>query len=193
MDIRVTPTELEGVLIVDTDFFRDERGFFIESYHRQRYREHGIDAEFVQDNHSRSKRGVLRGIHYQDMRAPMGKLVRCLAGAILDVAVDLREGSPTFGKSVTVELTEENARQLWVPPGFGHAFVTLSDSADVFYKCSGIYAPETEGSVAWNDPELAIAWPVQEPILSAKDARAPSFAAYRSAPAFRWGAGGAGA
>ena len=167
---------------------RDERGFFFESYQQQRYREHGIGDDFVQDNHSRSGRGVLRGIHYQDLSAPMSKLVRCTAGRILDVAVDLRAGSPTFGRWVSEELTADNMLQLFVPVGFGHAFLTLTDTADVEYKCGGYYAPSAEGGVAWNDPQIGIQWPITQPILSAKDQRAQSLAQYAAHPAFRYGA-----
>lgn len=186
MDITVTRSRLEGVLLVDTDFFRDERGFFIENYHRERFREHGLTAEFVQDNHSRSGKGVLRGMHYQDMTAPMGKLVRCTVGAVLDVAVDLRVGSPTFGEWVAEELSEENMRQLYCPPGFAHGFLTLSDTADVQYKCTGLYTPSSEGSVVWNDPEIGIQWPSATPVLSKKDSAAPSLAEYRVHPAFTY-------
>lgn len=184
MAMRVSQTELEGVLLIEPDIFRDERGFFLESYQRRRYAEHGIPCEFVQDNHSLSGRGVLRGVHYQDLSAPMDKLVRCSRGAILDVAVDLRAGSPTFGRWVAVELSDENARQLFVPVGFGHAFLTLSEQAEVQYKCSGYYAPAAEGAIRWDDPELAIAWPLEQPIVSGKDQAAQSFAAYRDRPAF---------
>lgn len=187
MDIRIVKTKLEGAVVIETDYFRDERGFFIEAYHKQRFEEHGLRYDFVQDNHSRSARGVLRGLHYQDMTAPMGKLVRCTLGAIWDVAVDLRAGSPTFGQWEAVELTEENMLQFMVPPGFGHGFVTLSPSADVQYKCSGHYAPAAEGSVAWNDPGLAIAWPIADPILSQRDQQAMSLSEYLRDPAFRWG------
>lgn len=186
MDITVTRCRLEGILLVDTDFFRDERGFFIESYHRKRFQDHGLTDDFVQDNHSRSAKGVLRGMHYQDMTAPMGKLVRCTAGAILDVAVDLRVGSPTFGEWVSEKLTEENMRQLYCPPGFAHGFLTLSDSADVQYKCTGFYTPSAEGSVAWNDTEIGIRWPNESPQVSRKDAAAPSLADYRRNPAFSY-------
>ena len=186
MDITVTRCRLEGVLLVDTDFFRDERGFFIENYHRRRFQEHGLTEDFVQDNHSRSSKDVLRGMHYQDMTAPMGKLVRCTAGAILDVAVDLRVGSPTFGEWISEELTEENMRQLYCPPGFAHGFLTLSESADVQYKCTGFYTPSAEGSVAWNDPEVGVRWPTGSPQLSNKDAAAPSLADYRRDPAFTY-------
>jgi dTDP-4-dehydrorhamnose 3,5-epimerase len=173
------------VVVLEPDVHRDGRGFFLESYHRQRYLEHGIRDEFVQDNHSRSAQGVLRGIHYQDMTAPMSKLVRCTAGSILDVAVDLRLGSPTFGRWVAEELTAENMHQVFVPVGFGHAFLTLSESADVEYKCGGYYAPAAEGSVAWNDPEIGITWPIDSPALSDKDRRATTLAEYSKHPAFR--------
>ncbi|MFZ0214554.1 MAG: dTDP-4-dehydrorhamnose 3,5-epimerase [Candidatus Dormiibacterota bacterium] len=187
MDITVTRSRLEGVLLVDTDFFRDERGFFIENYHRERFVEHGLTAEFVQDNHSRSSKGVLRGMHYQDMTAPMGKLVRCTIGAIVDVAIDLRVGSPTFGEWIAEELTEENMRQLYCPPGFAHGFLTLSASADVQYKCTGYYTPAAEGSIAWNDSEVAVEWPQDVvPQLSKKDSQAPSLAEYRTHPAFNY-------
>ncbi|HMO58952.1 MAG TPA: dTDP-4-dehydrorhamnose 3,5-epimerase [Roseiflexaceae bacterium] len=184
MGIRVIETDLSGVLLIETDYFRDERGFFIESYHRRRYVEHGIDCEFVQDNHSRSAAGVLRGIHYQDTSAPMDKLVRCTAGAILDVAVDLRVSSPTFGRWVAVELSAENMRQLLVPVGFGHAFLTLSQFAEVQYRCSGYYTPSAEGNIRWDDPDLAIEWPVREPQLSNRDRHAPSLKDYLQHPAF---------
>lgn len=187
MDIHVTKTKLDGVVVIDTDFFRDERGFFIEAYHKQRYAEHGLDYEFVQDNHSRSAKGVLRGFHYQDMTAPMGKLVRCTVGAVLDVAVDLRVGSPTFGQWVGVELSADNMRQVMVPDGFGHAFVTLSDFAEVHYKCTGYYTPPSEGTVAWNDPDVGVDWPIKEPILSGRDQNGMSLKQYLEHPAFRYG------
>lgn len=185
MEIRAIPTALDGVVIVETAFVHDERGFFIETYHRQNYAEHGLVGEFVQDNHSCSAKGVLRGIHYQDMTAPMIKFVRCTAGALLDVAVDLRVGSPTFGQSVMVELTAANKKQLWVPVGFGHAFVALEDGTEIQYKCSGYYAPASEGAIAWNDPDLAIDWPIADPILSRRDAGAMSLRQYLENPAFR--------
>lgn len=170
--------------MVDTDYFQDERGFFIESWVKRDYEAAGLDLDFVQDNHSRSERHVLRGLHYQDASAPMGKLVRCTVGAIMDVAVDLRVGSPTFGRWTAVELGEDDKRQLWVPPGFAHGFLTLSEVADVQYKCSGYYTPEAEGALRWNDADVGIRWPVAEPILSRKDADAPTFAEYQLNPAF---------
>lgn len=184
MEITVTPTALDGVVIIDTDYFRDERGFFIEYYHRERFAAAGIAEEFVQDNHSRSVAGVLRGIHYQDMSAPMGKLVRCIEGAIFDVAVDLRIGSATFGRWVGVELSAQNMRQVYVPPGFGHAFATLAEAAQVQYKCTGYYAPNAEGTVLWNDPDLAIQWPLHQPVLSGRDAQGMTLRQYHARPAF---------
>ena len=186
MDIHVTKTKLDGVVFIDTDFFRDERGFFIEVWHKQRYAEAGLDYDFVQDNHSRSAKKVLRGLHYQDMTAPMGKLVRCTEGAVLDVAVDLRVGAPTFGQWVGVELTADNMRQIMVPPGYGHAFLTLSEFAEVHYKCTGLYTPSSEGGVRWDDPDVAVDWPFRDPILSARDQQSPSLADYLNAPAFRY-------
>ena len=174
------------MLLIEPEVHRDQRGFFLESYHKRRFAELGIRDEFVQDNHSRSVQGVLRGIHYQDRSAPMAKLVRCTVGRILDVAVDLRAGSPTFGRWWAVELTAENLRQVLVPVGFGHAFLTLSEVAEVQYKCGGFYAPAAEGSIIWNDPEIAIDWPIAQPIVSAKDGGAPSFGAYAKNPAFSY-------
>ena len=187
MDIHVIPTKLDGVVIVETDFVRDERGFFIESYHKQRYAAHGLDAEFVQDNHSQSRCGVLRGIHYQDMSAPMAKLVRCTAGRILDVAVDLRAGSPTFAQFVAIELSAENMRQVYVPVGFGHAFLVLSDTADVQYRCTNYYTPPAEVCVAWNDPDIGIPWPLASaPTLSPRDAKGMTLREYLRNPTFRY-------
>jgi dTDP-4-dehydrorhamnose 3,5-epimerase len=189
MGVNFVATEIPEVLVVQPDVLRDERGFFTESYNARAWAEHGIVVTFVQDNHSRSAANVVRGLHYQDGRAPMGKLVRCTRGAILDVAVDLRAGSPTFGRHVARELNEENMLQLWVPEGFGHGFASLVEGSEVQYKCTNYYAPETEGAVRWDDPELAISWPFGDPTISAKDERAMSFADYRAAPAFSFVAG----
>ncbi|MCC6382464.1 MAG: dTDP-4-dehydrorhamnose 3,5-epimerase [Dehalococcoidia bacterium] len=186
--MRVTKTDLDQVLVVESEVYRDERGFFLEAYHRRDYAEAGIACEFVQENHSRSGRDVLRGIHYQDLTAPMAKLVRCTAGAILDVAVDLRLGSPTFARWVGVELTAGNARQLFVPVGFGHAFLVLGEAAEVQYRCSGYYAPAAEGAIRWDEGEIGIRWPIANPILSARDQVAMTLARYCQAPAFRYGA-----
>lgn len=173
--MKVTPTALSGVLIFEPRVFGDSRGFFLESFNRKTFRETtGLDVDFVQDNHSRSAGGVLRGLHYQ-IRQPQGKLVRVVRGAVFDVSVDLRRSSPTFGQWAGVELTEDNHRQLWVPPGFAHGFYVLTDSADFLYKTTDYYFPEHERSLLWNDPAIAISWPIAEgtdPIISAKDASA---------------------
>ena len=165
-------TAIPGVVRVEPTVHRDERGFFVETYHEPRYRENGIPERFVQDNHSRSVRGILRGLHAQSPHA-QGKLVRCVEGAVWDVAVDARKGSPTYGQHVGCELTDENFRQLYVPPGLLHGFCVLSETAQVEYKCSAVYDPSADFSVRWNDPELAIPWPIEEPILSEKDRNAP--------------------
>jgi dTDP-4-dehydrorhamnose 3,5-epimerase len=186
MDIRVIRTKLDGVVIIETGFARDERGFFLESYHRRNYAAHGIGGGFVQDNHSRSSINVLRGLHYQDMTAPQAKMVRCIVGAIWDVAVDLRVGSPSFGQWVGVELTAENMWQIYVPIGFAHGFVARTESAEILYKCTDYYTPSAEGSIAWDDPDLGIAWPVNEPILSQRDRNAMSLRNYLMNPAFHY-------
>jgi dTDP-4-dehydrorhamnose 3,5-epimerase len=167
--MKVLSTAIPGVLVVEPAVYRDPRGFFLETFSATRYADAGIPGTFVQDNHSRSSRGVLRGFHFQVAR-PQGKLVRCVRGAIWDVAADIRRGSPTFARWVGVELTEENHRQLWIPQGFAHAFCVLSEVADVEYKCTEYYVAGDEGGIVWNDPTLAVTWPVTEPTLSAKDA-----------------------
>jgi dTDP-4-dehydrorhamnose 3,5-epimerase len=168
--MQVIPTDIPDVLILEPKVFGDDRGFFMESFNRRAFAEQtGLDLDFVQDNHSRSVKHVLRGLHYQ-IQQPQGKLVRVAVGSILDVAVDLRKGSPTFGRWASCELSAENKRQLWVPPGFAHGFLVLSDSADVLYKATDYYAPQYERSLLWNDPEVGIPWPLTaDPILSAKD------------------------
>ena len=179
--MQVTPTAIEGVLVIEPRVFGDARGFFMESYNRQAFAAaSGLDIDFVQDNHSRSRQGVLRGLHYQ-IKQPQGKLVRVTQGAVFDVAVDLRRSSPTFGRWVGVELTAENHRQLWVPAGMAHGFVVLSDSADFLYKATDFYAPQHERGIAWNDPAIGIAWPlaahgIVQPLLSDKDRAAPPLA-----------------
>jgi dTDP-4-dehydrorhamnose 3,5-epimerase len=175
--MKVTPTPLPEVLLIEPDVFGDERGFFMESFNARRFRDAtGVDADFVQDNHSRSVRGVLRGIHYQVVR-PQGKLVRVAAGRVFDIAVDLRRSSPRFGRAYGVELSDRDHRQLWIPPGFGHAFLVLSDSADFIYKTTEYWYREHDRSLRWNDPALAIEWPLQgEPLLAARDAAAPLLA-----------------
>ncbi|MBZ4332867.1 dTDP-4-dehydrorhamnose 3,5-epimerase [Corallococcus interemptor] len=170
--MKVTPLAIPDVLLIEPKVFGDDRGFFLESFHAKRYADVGVVGPFVQDNLSRSVKGTLRGLHFQEPNA-QGKLVQCLAGAVWDVAVDIRKGSPTFGRWVAAELTGENKHQLWVPAGFAHGFCVVSDSADFFYKCTALYSPESERSVVWNDPDLAIPWPVKEPLLSPKDQRAP--------------------
>ncbi|MCX8073791.1 MAG: dTDP-4-dehydrorhamnose 3,5-epimerase [Candidatus Binatia bacterium] len=166
--MRLVETELPGVVIVEPEVHRDERGFFLETFHGEKYAKHGLPRVFVQDNHSRSVRGTVRGLHAQ-LRRPQGKLVRVIAGAVWDVAVDIRRGSPWFGRWTAVTLSAENFRQLYVPPGFAHGFCVLSDAAEVEYKCTDYYDPEGELRLAWNDPELAIPWPVRDPVLSEKD------------------------
>jgi dTDP-4-dehydrorhamnose 3,5-epimerase len=185
----ITPTRLEDVLLVRIDYFRDERGFFIENWTRRAFKDAGLDVDFVQDNHSRSGGGVLRGMHYQDMSAPTGKLVRCTVGHIFDVAVDLRVGSPTFGQWVGCELTEDNLEQLWVPPGFAHGFEVLSESADVHYKQTGYYTPAAEGTLAWNDSDVGVTWPVADPQVSERDSRGMSLDQYLRRSAFTFPAG----
>jgi dTDP-4-dehydrorhamnose 3,5-epimerase len=172
------PSDLPEVLILEPKVFEDDRGFFMESHNRKRFAElTGCDVEFVQDNHSRSARGVLRGLHYQLPPSPQGKLVRVVVGEIFDVAVDVRRSSPNFGRWTGVILSAQNRRQLWVPEGFAHGFLTLSDAAEVLYKATGYYTPQAERAIAWNDPEIGIAWPdAGEPLLAAKDAAAPLLA-----------------
>jgi len=169
--LNVIETSLPGVRVLEPKVMADDRGFFMETYHAARFHDLGIDANFVQDNHSRSARGVLRGLHYQEPH-PQGKLLRCTKGALFDVAVDIRVGSPHFGKWVAAELTEANNRMLWVPPGFAHGFCALTDDADLVYKCTAFYDAESDRSILWNDPDIAIAWPIGKPLLSAKDAGA---------------------
>lgn len=165
-------TPLSGVTVVEPTVFGDARGFFMETYHEPRFAEAGIRARFVQDNHSGSVRNTVRGLHYQ-IEHPQGKLVRCILGEIFDVAVDLRRGSPTFGKWHGTALTAENRLQLWVPPGFAHGFAVTSERAEVIYKCTDIYFPDGERSLRWDDPRVDIDWPVIDPLLSGKDVAAP--------------------
>jgi dTDP-4-dehydrorhamnose 3,5-epimerase len=185
MKTRITETPLSGLLVVDIEYFQDERGFFVESWNKKDFAAAGIHADFVQDSHSASRYGVLRGLHYQDMRAPMGKLVRCTVGQILDVAVDLRADSPTYGKFFSIELTDKNKTLLWVPVGFAHGFATMSEYCEVQYKQTDFYSPESEGGIAWNDADIGIAWPYTDPVLSGRDQRLKSFIEYRKNPAFR--------
>ena len=170
--MRATPLDHPEVLLIEPDVFPDPRGFFMETFHSIKYAEHGLPAVFLQDNHSRSSRGVLRGLHYQ-LKNPQGKLVRVVSGEVFDVAVDIRRGSPWFGKWVGAILSEENHRQMYVPPGFAHGFCTLSEHADFLYKCTDLYAPGDEYGIAWDDPEIAIEWPEMDYLISDKDLANP--------------------
>lgn len=176
-------TTLPNVLIVEPTIFPDDRGHFFESYHRDKFAKHGIDLPFVQDNHSHSSRGTLRGLHYQQPHS-QGKLVRVISGEIFDVAVDIRVGSPTFKEWVGVILSSQNNFQLWVPPGFAHGFCVMSDTADVIYKCTDVYAPECEQSIIWDDPTIGIEWPIEAPKLSSKDLNAPLLSSTLLLPEF---------
>jgi dTDP-4-dehydrorhamnose 3,5-epimerase len=169
--MKIYSTEIKEVLIIEPKLFKDERGFFMETFRADTLKAHGVDYNFVQDNHSGSKKNILRGLHYQ-IRQPQGKLIRVVAGEIFDVAVDLRKSSKTFGKWVGIVLSAENKKMLWIPPGFGHGFYVLSDWAEVLYKTTDYYAPEYVRSIIWNDPDINIKWPIPdglEPILSEKD------------------------
>ncbi len=172
--MNLTTTSIPGVVILAPDVFGDNRGFFMESWNKKKMEEAGLFYDFVQDNHSSSTvKGTLRGIHFQKGAMCQAKLVRCTKGAVLDVAVDLRKASPTYKKWIAVELSAENKKQLMIPRGFGHGFVTLTDQVEVMYKTDNYYAPESEGGIRWNDPELGIEWGVDEPILSLKDTENP--------------------
>ncbi len=170
--MKFTPLEIPDVVLIEPDVHKDERGFFLESWHARKFAEGGIDVQFVQDNHSRSVRDTLRGLHAQVER-PQGKLLRVVDGAIWDVAVDIRPGSSDFGRWVSAHLSAENFHQLWVPPGFAHGFCVMSERADVQYKCTTPYDPEDEIAVRWDDPAIGIPWPCESPILSARDRAAP--------------------
>ncbi len=173
--MQVTPTDLEGVMLLEPEVYGDQRGFFLEYFNQPRFRTHGLDLSFVQFNHSRSARGVLRGLHYQ-LRQPQGKLVQVVSGEVFDVAVDVRRGSPSFGRWVGEVLSDSNHRQLYVPAGFAHGFCVLSESADFIYLCTDIYRPDDEYGIAWDDPELNIAWPGEQFSLSQKDQAWPRLA-----------------
>ena len=175
----VIETKIKDCVIIEPQVFGDSRGFFLETFQAQRYTDLvGIDYPFVQDNHSRSSKGVLRGLHFQKTK-PQGKLVRVVKGSVYDVAVDLRERSSTFGQFESIILSEENKKQFWVPPGFAHGFLVLSDYADFEYKCTDYYDPLDEGSILWNDPDLSIPWPINNPILSIKDSNANKLANFK--------------
>ena len=175
--MQIIDTKLDEVKIIEPTVFGDDRGFFLESFNSKQFEAHGLPTRFVQDNHSRSQQGVLRGLHYQ-IKNPQGKLVRVTRGEVFDVAVDMRESSPQFGQWVGVTISESNRRQLWVPPGYAHGFLVLSKTADFQYKCTDFYAPEHERSLLWNDSRLGVHWPIpsdETPLLADKDAAASSF------------------
>jgi dTDP-4-dehydrorhamnose 3,5-epimerase len=176
--VKIIQTEISDVILIEPQVFGDERGFFFESYNHQKFTEKtGLNIQFIQDNHSKSKQNVLRGLHYQ-IQQPQGKLVRSVVGSIFDVAVDIRKSSPTLGQWVGYELSAENKRQLWIPPGFAHGFVVLSEEAEVLYKTTDYYLPQGDRTILWNDPDLAIDWQINTtPILSAKDQGGKPFAA----------------
>ena len=169
MSFEFKKLEIRDVILIKPNIFEDERGFFMETYKKEEFEKAGITGEFVQDNHSRSKRGVLRGLHFQREPYAQAKIVRCIKGEIYDVAVDLRRGSPTFGKYVGVILSEENKHQVYIPRGFAHGFLVLSEVAEVIYKVDNLYAPKYEGGLVWNDPDINVKWPNDNPVLSEKD------------------------
>ena len=177
--MKILETALPGVLVIEPRVFRDDRGFFLESFNADRFAQHGLPTVFRQDNHSHSMKGVLRGLHYQ-LRRPQGKLVSVIRGRVFDVAVDIRRGSPTFGEWYGTVLTEEDPRYLWIPPGFAHGFCTLSDVADFVYKCTEVYVGEDDRGVLWSDPSIGIQWPISNPVLSEKDQRMPTLSAVRT-------------
>jgi len=183
--LRFEPTDLPGVIVVEPDVHRDPRGFFLETYHSEKYLAGGIAGPFVQDNHSASVGGTVRGLHLQ-LHRPQGKLIRAVQGEIFDVAVDVRVGSPTFGRWVGVKLSADEFRQCYIPPGFAHGFCVVSPTAQVEYKCTDLYDPGHELGIAWNDPQIGIAWPVDAPLLSPRDqAQPPLMALTESLPAYR--------
>lgn len=178
--MKVTKTKIGGLLVIEPDIFGDERGFFVETYNKERYQENGIDVEFVQDNLSKSSKGVLRGLHFQKKPYAQGKLVQVIKGSVLDVAVDIRHGSETFGEWVSVKLTEKNKKQFWIPAGFAHGFVSLEDNTIFSYKCTNVYNKESEGAIKWDDAHLDIDWQLNqygivEPIVSEKDQKNIAF------------------
>lgn len=181
--MKVTATDIPGLLVLEPSVFADSRGFFLETFHVTKYAEVGLPKNFVQDNWSRSAKDTLRGLHFQEPHA-QGKLVWVVRGAVWDVAVDIRRGSPTYGKWFGMELSDANRKQLWVPPGFAHGFCVTSETADFMYKCTALYSPESERSLLWNDPELNIAWPTTAPLLSKKDAVAPTLKASPVLPTY---------
>jgi dTDP-4-dehydrorhamnose 3,5-epimerase len=181
--LNIRQTSLPGVLLIEPEVRGDDRGFFMETYRLDAFRAAGISATFVQDNHSRSARGVLRGLHYQEPNA-QGKLVRCTRGAIFDVAVDIRRGSPTFSKWFGIELSDANKLMLWVPPGFAHGFCAMEEGSDLVYKCTTLYDLSSDRAILWNDPEIGIEWPIGEPVLSVKDKKAPRLSEATALPIY---------
>ena len=173
MPLKITPMSIPEVLLIEPQVFGDHRGFFLETFHQQKYPAAGLDRTFVQDNHSHSARGILRGLHYQ-LKNPQGKLVYAVRGEIFDVAVDIRRGSPTYAQWVGAVLSDQNHRQLFVPEGFAHGFCVLSETADVLYKCTALYEPDDDRGILWSDPAVTIDWPISTPTLSEKDAHAPT-------------------
>jgi dTDP-4-dehydrorhamnose 3,5-epimerase len=185
---KLLQANIPDVKIIQLQVFKDDRGFFTETFNEQDFKQLNLPTRFVQDNHSQSVKHVLRGFHYQGLKAPQGKLVRCTRGRILDVAVDIRVGSPTYGQCVAQELSEENMIQMYIPAGFGHAFLTLSNRADVQYKCTHLYSPESEGNILWNDSDIGFDWGVDDPIVSPRDSQAQTLAEYSQDPAFTFSA-----
>jgi dTDP-4-dehydrorhamnose 3,5-epimerase len=173
--MKVTGFDVAGPLLIEPAVFGDHRGYFFESYNKEQFSKHGIPNEFVQDNQSLSSKGVLRGLHFQNPPFEQGKLIRVIKGAVMDVIVDIRKQSPTFGKSLTMEITEKDHKMLWIPPGFAHGFVTLEDDTIFLYKCTNVYNKQSEGGILWKDPELLINWGIQEPKVSQKDLELPLF------------------
>lgn len=178
--MEIIKTELEGLLIIKPDVFEDERGYFFESYNREKFKNAGIDLNFVQDNESKSKKGVVRGLHLQAPPFEQGKLVRVMRGSVLDVAVDIRKNSPTFGKWASIRLSGNNKWMYWIPPGFAHGFATLEDETIFFYKCTNVYNKESERYFLWNDPDVNIEWGINDPVVSERDRMAPRFSDFVS-------------
>jgi dTDP-4-dehydrorhamnose 3,5-epimerase len=178
--MEIVKTPIEGLLVIKPDVFEDSRGYFFESYNREKFLNHGIDVEFMQDNESKSGKHVLRGLHFQDPPYAQGKLVRVMQGSVLDVAVDIRKGSPTYGQWAAIELSGENKWMYWIPAGFAHGFLTLDDNTIFFYKCTNVYHKESEGCIRWNDPDLAINWGIDTPVISDRDSKSPFFREFKS-------------
>ena len=178
--MNILTTELSGLMIIEPTVFGDNRGYFFESFNADIFKSAGLETGFVQDNESKSSRGVLRGLHFQEPPFEQGKLVRVARGAVMDVSVDIRKNSPTFGKWLSFKLTEQNKKMLWIPPGFAHGFVTLEEETVFIYKCTNVYNKGSENSISWNDPDLNIDWGIENPVISEKDKKAPSFRELKS-------------